>query len=203
MCGIVGAYSLKDKTKNVYPLIVRGLLDLQHRGQLSAGITSYNPERKRILQTHKKNGKVHEVFEINHRYKSKRLLEDYSGHAAIGHTRYATSGNNEDQLAQPFERPHGRKSKWFSLAFNGNLANYSHLKSGLEEVGYNMTYDSDTEVIMHFLSREVQSHKPEEELSKEQKKIRMIIKYLLYNIHHQNHLVIVFLNGYILDILHL
>jgi amidophosphoribosyltransferase len=165
MCGIVGAYSLHDNTKNVYPLIVRGLLDLQHRGQLSAGITSYNPERKRILQTHKDNGKVHEVFQINHPYKSKKLSTDYGGHVAIGHTRYATSGDNGDQLAQPFERPHGRKSKWFSLAFNGNLANYSHLKSGLEEVGYNMTYDSDTEVIMHFLSREVQSHKPWEDLN--------------------------------------
>ena len=165
MCGIVGAYSLHDNTKNVYPLIVRGLLDLQHRGQLSAGITSYNPERKRILQTHKDNGKVHEVFQINHPYKSKKLSSDYGGHVAIGHTRYATSGDNGDQLAQPFERPHGRKSKWFSLAFNGNLANYSHLKSGLEEVGYNMTYDSDTEVIMHFLSREVQSHKPWEDLN--------------------------------------
>ena len=165
MCGIVGVYSLKDTTKNVYPLVVRGLLDLQHRGQLSAGITSYNSERKRILQTHKDNGKVHEVFQINHPYKSKKLSSDYSGHAVIGHTRYATSGNNEDQLAQPFERPHGRKSKWFSLAFNGNLANYAQLKSGLEEVGYNMTYDSDTEVIMHFLSREVQSHKPWEDLN--------------------------------------
>ena len=146
MCGVIGAYSLKDKTKNVYPLIVRGLLDLQHRGQLSAGLTSYNQNRKRILQTHKDNGKVHEVFQINHQYKSKKLLEDYSGHAAIGHTRYATSGDNGDQLAQPFERPHGRKSKWFSLAFNGNLANYDKLKNGLEKVGYNMTYDSDTEV---------------------------------------------------------
>ena len=165
MCGIVGVYSLKDTTKNVYPLVVRGLLDLQHRGQLSAGITSYNSERKRILQTHKDNGKVHEVFQINHPYKSKKLSSDYGGHAVIGHTRYATSGNNEDQLAQPFERPHGRKSKWFSLAFNGNLANYAQLKSGLEEVGYNMTYDSDTEVIMHFLSREVQSHKPWEDLN--------------------------------------
>jgi len=165
MCGVLGIYSLKDNTRNVYPLVVKGLLDLQHRGQLSAGITSYNPERKRILQTHKKNGKVHDVFEVSHRYKSKRLLEDYSGHAAIGHTRYATSGDNEDQLAQPFERPHGRKSKWFSLAFNGNLANVDKLKNGLEEVGYNMTYDSDTEVIMHFLSREVQSHKPWEELN--------------------------------------
>ena len=165
MCGIIGVYSLKDKTQNVYPLVIKGLLDLQHRGQLSAGITSYNPERKRILQTHKKNGKVHDVFEISHRYKSKRLLEDYSGHAAIGHTRYATSGDNEDSLAQPFERPHGRKSKWFSLAFNGNLANVDKLKAGLEDVGYNMTYDSDTEVIMHFLSREVQSHKPWEELN--------------------------------------
>ena len=165
MCGVIGAYSLKDKTKNVYPLIVRGLLDLQHRGQLSAGITSYNPDRRRILQTHKNNGKVHEVFEINHRFKSKRLLEDYSGHAAIGHSRYATSGDTESNLAQPFERPHGRKSKWFSLAFNGNLANFDKLKKGLENVGYNMTYDSDTEVIMHFLSREVQSHKPQEELN--------------------------------------
>ncbi len=165
MCGVIGAYSLKDKTKNVYPLIVRGLLDLQHRGQLSAGITSYNQNRKRILQTHKDNGKVHEVFQINHHYKSKKLLEDYSGHAAIGHSRYATSGDNGDQLAQPFERPHGRKSKWFSLAFNGNLANYDKLKHGLEDVGYNMTYDSDTEVIMHFLSREVQAHKPWEELN--------------------------------------
>lgn len=164
MCGVIGAYSLKDKTKNVYPLIVRGLLDLQHRGQLSAGITSYNEFRKRILQTHKDNGKVHEVFQINHQYKSKKLNEDYSGHAAIGHARYATSGDNGDQLAQPFERPHGRKSKWFSLAFNGNLANYDKLKNGLEDVGYNMTYDSDTEVIMHFLSREVQAHKPWEEL---------------------------------------
>ncbi len=165
MCGVIGAYSLKDKTKNVYPLIVRGLLDLQHRGQLSAGITSYNQNRKRILQTHKDNGKVHEVFQINHQYKSKKLNEDYGGHAAIGHARYATSGDNGDQLAQPFERPHGRKSKWFSLAFNGNLANYDKLKNGLEDVGYNMTYDSDTEVIMHFLSREVQAHKPWEELN--------------------------------------
>lgn len=165
MCGVIGAYSLKDKTKNVYPLIVRGLLDLQHRGQLSAGLTSYNQFRKRILQTHKDNGKVHEVFQINHQYKSKKLNEDYSGHAAIGHARYATSGDNGDLLAQPFERPHGRKSKWFSLAFNGNLANYDKLKNGLEDVGYNMTYDSDTEVIMHFLSREVQAHKPQEDLN--------------------------------------
>ena len=77
MCGVIGAYSLKDKTKNVYPLIVRGLLDLQHRGQLSAGLTSYNQNRKRILQTHKDNGKVHEVFQINHQYKSKKLLTQF------------------------------------------------------------------------------------------------------------------------------
>jgi glutamine phosphoribosylpyrophosphate amidotransferase len=38
MCGIIGVYSLKDKTRNVYPLVIKGLLDLQHRGQLSAGI---------------------------------------------------------------------------------------------------------------------------------------------------------------------
>ena len=50
------------------------------------------------------------------------------GPAAIGHVRYATCGGDDRSYAQPFERAHGRKTKWFAFAFNGQLANYKELK---------------------------------------------------------------------------
>ena len=162
MCGILGIYSF-NKSRNVVPDLIKGLMDLQNRGQLSAGITTFNDTRKRILQTYKENGKVDEVFRINHKSKFDNIKASYAGHAGIGHTRYATSGDDSDILAQPFERPHGRLSKWFSIAFNGNIANYVSLKKQLNDVGYNMTYDSDTEIIMHYLSREINLDIPVEE----------------------------------------
>lgn len=164
MCGIVGIFSF-DKDRNVVPELVKALMDLQNRGQLSAGITTYNENRKRILQTYKDNGKVDDVFRTNHKEKLQHIKNTYAGNIGIGHVRYATSGDDSDTLAQPFERPHGRLSKWFSIAYNGNLANYSSLKSQLESVGYNMTYDSDTEVIMHYLSREMQTKTPTDALN--------------------------------------
>lgn len=159
MCGIVGIFSF-DQKKNVVPNLIKNLTDLQHRGQLSAGLSSYNKTRKRILQTYKENGKVDEVFKVNHKEYFNQFLTTYAGNIAIGHTRYATSGSSSDLLAQPFERPHGRLSKWFSICFNGNLANYTALKHQIEKIGYNMTYDSDTEIIMHYVSRYLQSYPP-------------------------------------------
>lgn len=156
-CGIVAAYQMGGAVaRNVAPLVVRALVELQNRGQLSAGLTSYNPKRDRILQTHKEVGTVHEVFRLNNRQRSRKLLDDYAGVAAIGHNRYATSGSEESSLAQPFERVHGRMWKWFAFAFNGNLANYDELKSALEAVGYHITYHTDTEVMMHHINKELQ-----------------------------------------------
>jgi amidophosphoribosyltransferase len=160
-CGIVGVYQMgAGKLRNVTPLVVRALVDLQNRGQLSAGITSYNPQRSRILQTHKGVGTVHEVFHVNEGREHRGLMEEYAGCAAIGHTRYATSGEVDNANAQPFERQHGRKFKWFAFGFNGNLANYDHLKAQLEEVGYQITYHTDTEVMMHYINREMRGDDP-------------------------------------------
>ncbi|NIP73602.1 MAG: amidophosphoribosyltransferase, partial [Gammaproteobacteria bacterium] len=144
----------------MYPHVVRGLLELQNRGQLSAGITSYNPGRNRILQTHKDLGTVHEVFRLHNPHKSRQLMEEYAGIAAIGHNRYATSGDTDSANAQPFERVHGRMWKWFAIAFNGNLANYDELKDELESNGYHITYHSDTEVMMHYINREMRGDEP-------------------------------------------
>ena len=160
-CGIVAVYQMgRGNEGNVYPMVVRGLLELQNRGQLSAGITTYNPTRNRILQTHKDLGTVHEVFRLHTPHKSRLLMEEYGGIAAIGHNRYATSGTADSANAQPFERVHGRMWKWFAIAFNGNLANYDQLKSDLETHGYHVTYHSDTEVMMHYINREMRGDDP-------------------------------------------
>ncbi|MCZ6557003.1 MAG: amidophosphoribosyltransferase [SAR324 cluster bacterium] len=161
-CGIVAVYDLNKGggKKNVAPIVVRALLEMQNRGQLSAGLTSYNPTRDRILQTHKELGSVHEVFSLNNPFKSKRLMAEYAGHAAIGHNRYATSGAMDSAQAQPFERMHGRMWKWFAIGFNGNLANYESMKRELEGSGYHITYHADTEVMMHHINRELRGDDP-------------------------------------------
>src|SRR5207247_8209256 len=109
----------------------RLLLDLQNRGQLAAGFTTYNPDRVKILDTYKQIGTVIEAFRLNHQAKSESIQREYAGRAAIGHVRYATCGANDRSCAQPFDRHHGCKWKWFAFGFNGQLANYADLRDRL------------------------------------------------------------------------
>ena len=70
--------------------------------------------------------------------------------------RYATCGAEDRSYAQPFERHHLQKHKWFSFAFNGQLANYQELRDKLLADGDNhLARDTDTEIIMHEISREL------------------------------------------------
>ena len=157
-CGIAALYCLTEPKgancrSNVAAMMPAMLLDLQNRGQLAAGFTTYNPDRAQIIDTFKDVGTVSEAFRMSHPGKHRAILEQYAGHAAIGHTRYATSGADDVRYAQPFERHHGRLWKWFSLAFNGNLANYTELRSRLlSRQGYHFTLNTDTEIIMHTLA---------------------------------------------------
>lgn len=138
-------------------MIPRMLLDMQNRGQLAAGMTSFHPTRQALLETHKDVGTVAEVFRLNQRAKLEQILSRHDGQAAIGHVRYATCGKDEKSYAQPFERSHGRKAKWFAFAFNGQLANFHELKLELLEKGdYHLKRDTDTEIIMHAISYELQ-----------------------------------------------
>ena len=82
----------------------------------------------RCLKTHKELGTVAEAFRLNHRDEFEAIMRGQDGPAAIGHVRYATCGGDDRSYAQPFEREHGRKAKWFAFAFNGQLANYQELK---------------------------------------------------------------------------
>lgn len=165
-CGVAAIYHLQgDEVSPLCPaqgprevsrLMPRMLLDIQNRGQLSAGMTSYNPDRQQLIDTHRKLGTVNQAFRLNHRGKTESLMRKYAGQAAIGHVRYATCGADDCSYAQPFERHHLQKHKWFSFAFNGQLANYSQLRDKLlDEDDHHLTRATDTEIIMHEISREL------------------------------------------------
>ena len=133
-CGIAAIYHLAGGARSplcppqgpeeISRLIPRMLLDIQNRGQLSAGMTTYRPDRQQLLETYRGLGGVSEVFRLSHRGKAESIMEHYAGRAAIGHVRYATCGKDDLNYAQPFERHHLQKHKWFSFGFNGQLANY-------------------------------------------------------------------------------
>jgi len=161
-CGIAALYHLPGGTSPFAPnadpkytshLMPRMLLDLQNRGQLAAGFSTFNPEREQIVETYKEIGSVIEAFRLNHQGKFESMMKDNTGPAAIGHVRYATCGANTRSYAQPFERRHGCKWKWFAFAFNGQLANFPELREELLSLSdYHLTRENDTEVIMHFLA---------------------------------------------------
>jgi amidophosphoribosyltransferase len=167
-CGIAALYHLQSPTpsrlsplqgpEQVSRLMPRLLLDLQNRGQLAAGFTTFDPHRDKLLDTHKQIGTVIEAFRLNHHAKYDSIMREYAGRAAIGHVRYATCGATDRNYAQPFVRYHGCKWKWFSFAFNGQLANFAELRDELLTLrDYHLTRNIDTEVIMHFLSYELRN----------------------------------------------
>jgi len=117
-----------------------GLYSLQHRGQESAGIAAANGHD---LICHKRMGLVSQVF-------TEGDLDKLTGQAAIGHTRYATSGSSQICNAQPIllETHLGP----FVLAHNGNLANSVTLQGQLRGRGCALNGDSDSEVIAQLIA---------------------------------------------------
>jgi amidophosphoribosyltransferase len=165
-CGLAAIYHLPGETisplcpepgpDEISRLMPRMLLDVQNRGQLSAGMTTFDPQRNQLLHTYKDVGGVSEVFRMSHRGKFESLMKEYAGRAAIGHTRYATCGADDLNYAQPFERQHLQKHKWFAFGFNGQLANYAELRDKLlADADNHLSRDNDTEIIMHAIGREL------------------------------------------------
>ena len=116
------------------------------------------PQRSQLIDTHKDVGTVTEVFQLNHMDKYEPIMEEYAGPAAIGHVRYATCGKDDRSYAQPFERHHIQKSKWFSFAFNGQLANYQKLQQEFFSTpDFHLARETDTEILMHLISQELSS----------------------------------------------
>ncbi len=136
-CGVFGVSELFEASRQTY----LGLYALQHRGQEAAGICSRDGEG---LHLHKAQGYVADIF-------SQPVLDSLPGDAAIGHTRYSTTGGNVASAAHPF-LIHGRFGQ-VALCHNGNLTNTAALRDRLIAEGHTFTSPSDSEVILALINR--------------------------------------------------
>jgi len=113
-----------------------GLMNLQHRGQDSAGASTSDGKR---ISTVRGLGFVPEVL-------GAKAIESLSGHAGIGHTRYPTIGAGGAEDAQPFTAEvNGKK---FALAHNGNISNYGRARKMMEDEGAKFCSTCDAELIL-------------------------------------------------------
>jgi amidophosphoribosyltransferase len=139
-CGVCGIFAHEDAAKLTY----FGLYALQHRGQESAGIVSSDGER---IHQYRGMGLVPEVF-------SEEILQSLTGHLAIGHVRYSTTGESNVINAQPFTATH--LGCTLSVAHNGNLVNIRALREELEKDGSIFQSTMDSEVVIHLMARHAQ-----------------------------------------------
>jgi amidophosphoribosyltransferase len=121
-----------------------GLYALQHRGQESAGIVSYDGAKGRV---HKGMGLVAEAIKTEH-------LADLEGRVAIGHARYSTAGESTLRNAQPALVNY--RDGTLALAHNGNLTNAAFLREHLVGEGAIFQTTMDSEVIVHLIARSQQ-----------------------------------------------
>lgn len=136
-CGVFGIFGHPNAAELTY----YGLYALQHRGQESAGIVSTDG---RAFHTHRGMGLVPQVF-------TGEVLHGLVGQAAIGHTRYSTTGSSSIVNAQPLivDCAKGR----IAIGHNGNLTNASHLRQELEARGSIFQTTVDSEIILHLLAQ--------------------------------------------------
>ena len=151
-CGVIGAVRKNgDAVENIW----LGLLTLQHRGQEAAGIYTHDEVRF---------------------YHEKTLglvpgLENFAnlrGEIGIGHTRYSTVGRSAseeirrgafsiDAFAQPFFVDYQKKG--IALCHNGNIVNKVDLGKQLLSSGVFLSSDSDSEIILKILVKELMDTK--------------------------------------------
>ena len=143
-CGVSGVFGHRDAAHLVY----LGLTSLQHRGQESAGIVSFNGRMSR----HVGMGLVFDVFKKEH-------FHTLRGHTAIGHVRYSTHGSSVIKNAQPLlvSTPYGQ----VAVGHNGNFTNAEALKKKLEGGGAIYQTTTDTEIILHLIARSKKKNLPE------------------------------------------
>jgi amidophosphoribosyltransferase len=139
-CGVFGIYAPGE---DVAKLTYFGLYALQHRGQESAGIATFEGTK---VHLHKDMGLVSQVF-------NETTLEELPGNIGVGHTRYSTTGSSRKANAQPavVETSLGR----LALAHNGNLVNTTQLRSELLEKDCNLVTTTDSEMIAFAIAEEV------------------------------------------------
>lgn len=136
-CGVFGVFGHPEARNLIY----LGLYALQHRGQEGAGIVCSD---EGVLTAHRGLGLVSDVFRPH-------KLARVRGTHGIGHVRYSTFGSNNLKNVQPLVVDYRRGA--MAVAHNGNLVNAAYLRDALEEIGAIFQSTTDSEVILHLVSR--------------------------------------------------
>src|SRR5271156_4289811 len=136
-CGVFGVYGHPDAAA----LTALGMHALQHRGQEAAGIVAYDGEQ---FNAHRGQGLVSDNFS------SKEVIGRLPGSAAIGHVRYATTGEVALRNVQPLFADF--EFGGLAICHNGNLTNSYQLRRQLVRRGSLFQSTSDTEVIVHLIA---------------------------------------------------
>ncbi len=137
MCGIIGYIGYRD----VVPVLIQGLEQLEYRGYDSAGIACLD-SRKGNLFLAKEKGKLAAL---------KEKIGDFNidSHIGVGHTRWATHGEPSRENAHP----HTDFSGQIALVHNGIVENYATLKKTLQKKKVRFTSQTDTEVGVQVIGR--------------------------------------------------
>jgi len=136
-CGVFGIFDGLNAAAHV----ALGLHALQHRGQEAAGIVSYDG---RQFYTHRALGLISDNFS------SASIIDKLKGRIAIGHTRYATTGDTLLRNVQPLFAEFSFGG--LAVSHNGNLTNAMKLRRELIQRGSLFQATSDTEVIIHLIA---------------------------------------------------
>lgn len=146
MCGIIGVITNNIDTINITHKIYELLFNLQHRGQDSFGIVTYNNKTCNVYCV-KNQGLVDTSVE---------KIEFTKSNMGIGHVRYPTHGNNTVNEIQPFI--YYSNNIGISLVHNGNIYNINEIKLFLEHYNYNYNSTSDSEVILILFYHFIKNH---------------------------------------------
>jgi amidophosphoribosyltransferase len=131
-CGVFGIWG---EGIDVARTTLLGLMALQHRGQESAGVAVLEESRIRVALG---MGRVDQVFRPAE-------IDGLTGIAAIGHTRYSTTGSSRIENAQPVLVE--ADSEALALAHNGNVVNPLELRRLVRERGVEPATGSDSELL--------------------------------------------------------
>jgi len=137
-CGVFGVFGHPDAAA----LTALGLHALQHRGQESAGIVSFDGE-------HFNNEPY--LGLVGDHFTKASVIDRLPGHSALGHVRYSTTGNTSLKNIQPLFAD--LIGGGIACAHNGNLTNGIELRNNLVKKGAIFQSTTDTEALLHLIAQ--------------------------------------------------
>jgi glucosamine--fructose-6-phosphate aminotransferase (isomerizing) len=144
MCGIIGYVGPRE----VRPLLLGGLEKLEYRGYDSAGISVLDGERIDAVRAVGNLSALRSAMDAQPARASVAVAERPQPGTGIGHTRWATHGQVNEENAHP----HFDTTDRVHVVVNGIVENYVALKYRLLDEGAVFTSETDAEVIAHLIA---------------------------------------------------